>query len=156
LTNQLLDEFGPFALAIVVAHELGHAVEARHGILDGSLPTFVTEQQADCFAGAYTKHVEEGESNAFKVSLQDLDNALSGFLIIRDPVGIDSVNDESAHGSAFQRLNAFEDGLTGGTETCATYEDETFNFVPELFEPGSLDEASMRRTTGWRTGCRPA
>jgi hypothetical protein len=60
------------------------------------------------------------------------------------------------HGSAFQRLNAFEDGLTGGTETCATYEDETFNFVPELFEPGSLDEASMRRTTGWRTGCRPA
>jgi len=140
LTNQMLSEFGPFSLAIVVAHELGHAVEARHGILNGGLPTFVTEQQADCFAGAYTAFVENGGSKAFEVSLEDLDNALSGFLTIRDPVGIDTVNDESAHGSAFQRINAFEDGLNGGTETCATYEDETFNFVPEGFEPGSLDE----------------
>jgi len=141
LTNRMLSEFGPFSLAIVVAHELGHAVEARHGILAAGLPTFVTEQQADCFAGAYTAFVEDGRSKTFKVSLQDLDNALSGFLTIRDPVGIDTVNDESAHGSAFQRINAFEDGLNGGTKTCATYEDETFNFVPEVFEPGSLDEA---------------
>jgi predicted metalloprotease len=133
LTNQLLDEFGPYTLAIVVAHELGHAVQARHGILDGQFPTFVTEQQADCFAGAYTKHVEQGDSKAFKVSLEDLDNALGGFLTIRDPLGTDSVHDESAHGSAFQRINAFEDGLTGGTEKCKTYEDETFNFVPEVF-----------------------
>jgi predicted metalloprotease len=143
LTNQLLDQFGPFTLAIVVAHELGHAVQARHGILDGRLPTFVTEQQADCFAGAYTKHVQDGGSTAFKVSAEDLDNALGGFLTIRDPVGTDSVNDESAHGSAFQRINAFEDGLTEATEKCKTYEDESFNFVPEVFEPGSLDQAEQ-------------
>src|SRR5580765_8114655 len=35
LTNDLLDNFGPYTLAIVVAHELGHAIQARHGILDG-------------------------------------------------------------------------------------------------------------------------
>ena len=141
LTNDLLDNFGPYTLAIVVAHELGHAIQERHGILDGRFITFVTEQQADCFAGAYTQHVQQGGSKAFKVTLTDLDNAIGGFLLIRDPVGTDSVNDTSAHGSAFQRINAFEDGLQGGTAKCKTYEDETFNFVPEVFDPGSLDQA---------------
>jgi predicted metalloprotease len=143
LTNELLDEFGPFTLAIVVAHELGHAAQARHEILDGRFVTFVTEQQADCFAGAYTKHVQEGGSSTFDVSLEDLDSALGGFLQIRDPVGTDAVNDESAHGSAFQRINAFEDGFTEGAQKCKSYEDQTFNFVPEVFEPGSLDEVQQ-------------
>src|SRR5204862_5470798 len=111
LTNDLLNNFGPFTLAIVVAHELGHAIQARHGILDGQFITFVTEQQADCFAGAYTRHVQQGGSKDFTVQLSDLDNAIGGFLLIRDPVGTDTVNDVSAHGSAFQRINAFEDGL---------------------------------------------
>ena len=87
--------------------------------------------------------MQQGGSNRFNVSLEDLDNALGGFLQIRDPVGTDTVNDESAHGSAFQRINAFEDGFTGGTEKCKTYEDESFNFVPEVFVPGSLDQAEQ-------------
>jgi len=143
LTNDLLDNFGPYTLAIVVAHELGHAIQARHGILDGRFITFVTEQQADCFAGAYTQHVQQGGSKAFKVTLTDLDNAIGGFLLIRDPVGTDTVNDTAAHGSAFQRINAFEDGLQGGTAKCKTYEDQTFNFVPEVFDPGSVDFAQQ-------------
>ena len=139
LTNDLLDNFGPFTLAIVVAHELGHAIEERHGILDGQFITFLTEQQADCFAGAYTQHVQQGGSKDFTVELSDLDNAIGGFLLIRDPVGTDTVNDVSAHGSAFQRINAFEDGLKDGGEKCKDYENETFNFVPETFDPGELD-----------------
>ena len=138
LTNDLLDNFGPFTLAIVVAHELGHAIQARHGILNGQFITFVTEQQADCFAGAYTQFVQNGGSKDFTVQLSDLDNAIGGFLLIRDPVGTDTVNDVSAHGSAFQRINAFEDGLKGGGDTCKDYENETFNFVPETFDPGDL------------------
>lgn len=140
LTNNLLDNFGPFTLAIVVAHELGHAVQNRHGILDGQFITFVTEQQADCFAGAYTQHVQDGGSNEFEVTAADLDASLGGFLLIRDPVGTDVVGDENAHGSAFQRVSAFADGLREGTEKCKTYEALSFNFVPEV-EPGSLDEA---------------
>src|SRR5581483_3117120 len=139
LTNQLLDQFGEFTLAIVVAHELGHAVQARHGILDGRFITFFTEQQADCFAGAYTQFVQQGNSKAFKVSLADLDSALGGFLQIRDPVGTDSVHDESAHGSAFQRINAFEDGLNGGAEKCKSYETNGFDFVPEVIDQGTID-----------------
>ncbi|MEY2422265.1 MAG: hypothetical protein QOI95_2332 [Acidimicrobiaceae bacterium] len=137
LTNDLLDNFGPFTLAIVVAHELGHAIQARHGILDGRFITFVTEQQADCFAGSYTQHVQAGGSKTFKVTAADLDAALGGFLLIRDPVGTDPVRDENAHGSAFQRINAFADGLKEGAAKCKTYEDLSFNFVPEV-EQGDL------------------
>jgi predicted metalloprotease len=137
LTNDLLDNFGPFTLAIVVAHELGHAIQGRHGILDGRFITFVTEQQADCFAGSYTQRVQQGGSKIFKVSSADLDAALGGFLLIRDPVGTDPVRDENAHGSAFQRINAFADGLKEGAPKCKTYEDLAFNFVPEV-EQGDL------------------
>jgi predicted metalloprotease len=140
LTNDLLDNFGPFTLAIVVAHELGHAIQERHGILDGRFITFVTEQQADCFAGSYTQHVQQGGSKTFKVTAADLDAALGGFLLIRDPVGTDPVQDENAHGSAFQRINAFADGLKDGAAKCKTYEDLSFNFVPEV-EQGNLDQA---------------
>jgi predicted metalloprotease len=139
LTNDLLDNFGPFTLAIVVAHELGHAIQARHGIIDGRFITFVTEQQADCFAGSYAQHVQQGGSTAFKATPADLDAALGGFLLIRDPVGTDAVADENAHGSAFQRISAFADGLKEGADKCKTYEDLSFNFVPEV-EPGSLAE----------------
>src|SRR4051794_6320023 len=141
LTGNLLDEFGPFTLAIVVAHEMGHKVQGDHQILNGQFITFVTEQQADCFAGAWTKHAIDGLSAKFKVQLSDLDNALGGFLQIRDPIGTDSIADESAHGSAFQRINAFEDGLQEGPDRCKQYEDGSINFVPEVFEAGSLDEA---------------
>jgi len=134
LTNDLLDNFGPYTLDIVVAHELGHAIQARHGILDGSFITFVTEQQADCFAGAFTKFVQGGGVDGLEVTPADLDNAVGGFLLIRDPIGTDTVNDVNAHGSAFQRINAFQDGLEGGMAKCKTYEDLAINFVPETFD----------------------
>ncbi len=133
LTNKLLDEFGPYTLAIVVAHELGHGIQQRAGVFDLNLITFVTEQQADCFAGAYTQWVAQGNSNLFELQLKDLDQALGGFLQILDPVGTDSVNDAGAHGSAFQRINAFEDGLKEGASTCKDYTNGSFNFVPEVF-----------------------
>jgi predicted metalloprotease len=133
LSNDLLDQFGPFTLAIVAAHELGHGISARAGVYDQSPPTFLTEQQADCFAGAYTAWVAEGSSKLFELKLSDLDSALGGFLQIRDPVGFDSVNDPNGHGSAFQRINAFEDGLTGGGETCKDYANGNFTVVPDTF-----------------------
>jgi predicted metalloprotease len=133
LTNDLLDQFGPFTLAIVAAHELGHGISARAGVYDQAPPTFLTEQQADCFAGSYTQWVAEGNSQLFELKLSDLDSALGGFLQIRDPVGFDSINDPNGHGSAFQRINAFEDGLTGGGDACKAYADGTFTVVPEVF-----------------------
>ncbi len=71
LTPQLYEEFGGFTLGIVFAHELGHAVQARAGVLGQA--TILTELQADCFAGAWTADVEAGNSEHFEVTLDDLD-----------------------------------------------------------------------------------
>ncbi|MGQ0617691.1 MAG: neutral zinc metallopeptidase [Acidimicrobiia bacterium] len=134
LTNQLLDEFGPLTLAIVVAHELGHKVQNEHGMLDDpQYSTFLTEQQADCFAGAWTRYVAEGGSSRFRATDADLDNALGGFLQIRDPLGTDFGTDPNAHGSAFQRIGAFEEGLRQGAAHCQGYEEEGRSFIPEDF-----------------------
>lgn len=119
LTNDLLAEFGPFTLAIVTAHEYGHAIQARGPVVG---PTIALEQQADCFAGAFTAFVADGESEALAVSIDDLDSAVAGFLTLRDAIGTPA-NDPSAHGSAFDRIGAFQDGFTEGAERCAEYED---------------------------------
>ncbi len=133
VTNEMLQDFGPFSLAIVMAHEIGHAVSQRAGVIDLHLGTFVQEQQADCFAGAYTAWVAQGRSNLFELHLKDLDSALGAFLQIRDPVGNDAPNDPNGHGSAFQRINAFEDGLNGGAQQCKGYAEGNFTYVPETY-----------------------
>jgi predicted metalloprotease len=121
LTNDLLARFGPFTLVIVMAHEYGHAVQAR-GALSPRLPTIAGEQQADCFAGAFTGFVADGESDVLQVSVDDLDQAVAGFLTLRDQPGT-STADPSAHGSGFDRIGAFQDGFLNGPERCARYED---------------------------------
>ena len=119
LTNDLLSDFGAFSLAIVMAHEYGHAVQARVPV-DG--PTIATEQQADCFAGAFTAFVEDGGSDVVAVSVEDLDAAVAGFLTLRDAPGTPA-DDPAAHGSAFDRVGAFQDGFLRGTGRCAEYEE---------------------------------
>jgi len=121
LTNDLLATFGPFTLVIVMAHEYGHAVQAR-GALNAALPTIAGEQQADCFAGAFTAFVNDGESDVLNVSVDDLDLAVAGFLSLRDQPGTPTA-DPSAHGSGFDRIGAFQDGFLNGAERCAEYED---------------------------------
>jgi predicted metalloprotease len=121
LTNQLLEQFGPFTLVIVMAHEYGHAIQTR-GALSPRLPTIAGEQQADCFAGAFTAFVEDGDSDVLNVSEDDLDLAVAGFLTLRDSPGT-PIADPSAHGSAFDRIGAFQDGFLNGAERCAEYED---------------------------------
>lgn len=52
--------FGDVAVAEVIGHEYGHAVQRMAGLTDRSTPTLVAEQQADCFAGTYIRWVAEG------------------------------------------------------------------------------------------------
>lgn len=121
LTNGMLEEFGPFSLVIVMAHEYGHAIQAR-GALNPALPTVAGEQQADCFAGSFTAFVAGGGSDVLNVSVEDLDSAVAGFLSLRDAPGTPT-DDPSAHGSGFDRVAAFQDGFQNGTGRCAEYED---------------------------------
>ena len=119
LMPDLFREFGDFTVALVMAHEWGHAIQRRGGVRG---PTIVTELQADCFAGAWTGAVASGDRDV-TLSPGDLEEAMAGYLQFRDPPGT-SPNDENAHGSGFDRLAAFQEGYFQGPGECATYEDD--------------------------------
>jgi predicted metalloprotease len=117
LMPKLREQYGDFAPALVLAHEWGHAIQARVGF--DAYQTVDFEQQADCFAGAWTAHVAHGDSD-LHLSDADLDTALAGLLQLRDPSGVDG-SEDGAHGNGFDRVRAFQDGVEGGADTCAAY-----------------------------------
>jgi predicted metalloprotease len=138
LIPDLQDEFGDFALGMVMAHEYGHAIQSRADF-DGLTITF--EQQADCYAGAWAQWVRVGEPGAenFEVGLEDLDSSLAGFLLLRDTSNT-SLLDPAAHGTAFDRVSAFQDGFFNGADKCAEYRDGEVPAIPlEFFDEDFLE-----------------
>jgi predicted metalloprotease len=129
LLPKLRDNFGEFAVGLVFAHELGHAIQARVGYNPPS--TVYLEQQADCFAGAWAQHVADSEDGNVHLASSDLDTALAGLLTLSDPSGIDGGQD-GAHGNGFDRVGAFQDGYEGGAKACADYQ----NNPPAVTETG--------------------
>ncbi len=82
----------------------------------------VLEQQADCFAGAWLGDALAGHSPAFaKISAKQLDNTVAGLLMLRDQPGTPA-QDAGAHGNAFDRIRALQDGVQQGAGKCATYD----------------------------------
>lgn len=126
LVPGMYEEFGGFTVGIVFAHEFGHAIQTRAAV-EGD--TIMTELQADCFAGAWTGDVADGNAKYFEVQLSDLDKAIAGFLELRDGVGTDAA-DPSAHGTGFDRIGAFTEGFQQGLERCRDY--------PDLYDAGEL------------------
>ncbi len=120
LLPDLQSKYGDFIIPVVLAHEFGHAVQQRSGFFDQNKLTVSSELQADCFAGAWSKHAQD--SGQFKVSAGDLDTALAGILDLKDTPGT-NVQDPSAHGSGFDRVSAYQDGFDGGAEKCKGYAD---------------------------------
>ncbi len=116
LFPQLSDDYGDVVIALVLAHEWGHAIQARVGV---RASTIILEQQADCFAGAWAKEAVGGKGK-FLMTPDALDTAIAGLLSFRDPVGTSPVQ-EGAHGSAFDRVNAFQQGYASGVPRCAQY-----------------------------------
>lgn len=113
--NGLVDETGEFTLAAVFAHEMGHAIQYR---LQIQLPSTVySETQADCFAGAWIGWVLDGNAENFRISGDEVDTSLTGYLQLRDPDGADA-NDPGAHGNGFDRIAALADGIDFGASFC--------------------------------------
>jgi predicted metalloprotease len=112
--------FGDMSVNGVLAHEFGHALQTMAKLVTRKDPTIVREQQADCFAGVYMYHVASGKSPRFDISTADgLDHVLAGIITTRDPVmDADSQNDDE-HGSALDRVSAFQMGFVTGTSACA-------------------------------------
>jgi predicted metalloprotease len=122
LLPSLKKAYGEMGVTMVLAHEYGHAVQRQAGLAKKGTPTLVAEQQADCFAGTYMRWVAEGNSPRFTLSTgEGLNKVLAAVISFRDPllaegdpeVGVDE------HGSAFERLSAFQFGFTDGPSACA-------------------------------------
>ena len=126
-------------LGIVLAHEYGHVIQSRIGALDEFLATIVTEQQADCFAGAWTGQAYRGESPLLRLGDADVRAGLLAMLEVRDPVGTDQFV-PGGHGSAFDRVGAFQVGFTDGPARCAELLDNPLPLMPNEFQPFSLDQ----------------
>jgi predicted metalloprotease len=129
LIPDVLEQFGPFALAMIMAHEMGHAVQERAGVRGA---TIMVELQADCFAGAWGAWTAEGRAENFRPDDAAIDNAIAGILKLRDPLGV-SASTQGAHGSAFDRVGAFQDGFGGGASRCESYEDGDFEVLDLRF-----------------------
>ena len=100
---------GDAAVWFVLAHEWGHAIQARTGsTLD---PGITMELQADCYTGSFFRYaaqqgyLEEGDSAEIIATLSK--------------IGDESpVTDPQAHGNAEERSFAYLLGRTQGTAAC--------------------------------------
>ena len=135
LLPELKDKYGDFVIPVVLAHEWGHAIQGRS---DFTARTVTKELQADCFAGAWSKHAKE--DGVFKVTAADLDTALAGILDLRDTPGTSNI-DPNAHGSGFDRVSAFQDGFDSGPGKCKDYRDDE----PMVLELPFNDEEDAAR-----------
>jgi predicted metalloprotease len=169
LMPALNEEFGAFTVAIVIAHEFGHAIQDRFGTSDRTVDL---ELQADCFAGSWTARVADGDAQGFEPGDVDLDKTVAGMIAIRDVPGT-SPDDPFAHGSGFDRVSAFQDGYENGADKCAEYADENVDRTTaeiefdtesgEINTGGNLDlegengvyalvEADLNEFYGWLFG----
>lgn len=114
--------FGDVSVAALLGHEYGHAVQYMAELVDDDTPTIVGEQQADCFAGNYIRWVAEGESPRFELSTGDgLNHVLAAAITLKDPIygPEDEAALEYGHGTALDRVSAFQIGFSGTPADCA-------------------------------------
>lgn len=104
-------QVGDFAIAYVLAHEWGHAIQAQVGARAEAGIFF--ELQADCYAGAW------GADADLRGMLEpgDVEEGLATAQSVGDLPGVPWF-DPSAHGSPEQRINAFQTGFQQGPFAC--------------------------------------
>lgn len=121
----LRDKFGDAAVVVVLAHEMGHAVQSRTSPTAAMeradpdrYPTILIETMADCYSGAFVRSVADGKAPHLRITASQLDKAIGALATFRDPVGTSS-SEDGAHGDAFDRVSAFQDGYQQGPKLCA-------------------------------------
>jgi predicted metalloprotease len=117
LFPDLEEDFGTIALGMVIAHEFGHALQARTAT---KFPSVLQELQADCFAGAWLARAARSTTAAIAVDGTKIDDALIATLMFRDPPGIGSTA-HGAHGNGFDRLGAVQRGFDNGAGSCVDF-----------------------------------
>ncbi|WP_300007882.1 neutral zinc metallopeptidase [Pseudonocardia sp.] len=143
LVPALFDEFGHVGVLVVLAHEIGHAVQSRLGIDSAQArdpqryPTILLEAMADCYTGVALRGLADRPVAGLPVGPVERDAALRTLVGFRDPLGV-AAGDEGAHGNAFDRLSAFQAGYEGGSGRCAAMTVPERGFTQVRF--GSADD----------------
>jgi predicted metalloprotease len=132
-------QFGDAAVVVVLAHEMGHAVQSRTAPTQDMqradperYPTILIETMADCYSGAFVRSVADGKAPHLRINAQQLDKAIGALATFRDPVGTGS-NEDGAHGDAFDRVSAFQDGYQQGPKLCAGMTVDNRQFTQRTF-----------------------
>jgi predicted metalloprotease len=143
----LRERFGEAAVMLVLAHEMGHAVQRRAGLTlekqrrnSDRYPTILVEAMADCYAGTFVRWVADGKAAHLKVEKNRLDSALESLIAFRDPIGTEQA-DQNAHGDAFDRVSAFQDGYDNNAGLCAAMTVDNRRFT----QRGFLDHNDAQR-----------
>ncbi len=78
--------FGDMEINGLLAHEYGHALQSRAGLVGEQRSSIlVREQQADCLAGVYMRWVAEGHSPRFSINTtRALDQVMAGAIAGRN------------------------------------------------------------------------
>ena len=122
---------GDFAMAYVIAHEVGHYVQDMQGILDkahnaqarmsdtqGNAVQVGIELQADCYAGVWAKNARDSKGQSIMEG-GDIEEGLKA----ADAIGDDTLQretqgrvmpDKFTHGSSAQRVAALRKGYDSG------------------------------------------
>ena len=138
--------FGDMTINGLLAHEYGHALQWRAGLVgEQTSSILVREQQADCLAGVYMRWVAEGHSPRFSINTsRALDQVMAGAIAGRDPISTyDTLSlDPPSHGTALDRVSAFQTGFDVGAEGCAAIDSAEIqqrqgNLPQSLFDPAS-------------------
>ncbi|MGB3737482.1 MAG: neutral zinc metallopeptidase [Ilumatobacter sp.] len=133
VVGSLASTFGPVTFGLVLAHEYGHALQDRTGVLRRQdLATVDLEQQADCVAGAWAGRANAGLAPGITFDDNDVRAGLISMISIEDPIGTDP-NSPGGHGSGFDRVGAFQVGFREGLGRCATLIDDPLPLTPILF-----------------------
>jgi predicted metalloprotease len=129
---------GDFAQAYVIAHEIGHHVQALLGVTDkvdamrqrsspaqSNALSVRLELQADCLAGVWAFHAQRARQILEQGDVEEALNAAS-------QIGDDTLQRRSqgtvvpetfTHGTSAQRVGWFKRGLTGGNlRECNTFD----------------------------------
>jgi len=103
-------EIGDAWVYMVIAHEWGHAIQAR---LERSQVSVAAELQADCLAGAAL----QGAADAGALQFEDGDKQE----VVRTLVAVADDypwTDPSSHGNAQERMSAYDSGAQHGVDGC--------------------------------------
>ncbi len=138
--NELSKRFGApgdFAIAYVIAHEVGHHIQNLEGTLDraqqaqasagraqGNAIQVGVELQADCYAGVWAANARDAQGSIIEAG--DIEEGMRA----AEAIGDDTLQKQTqgtvvpesfTHGTSAQRMEALRRGLTTGNPTACNY-----------------------------------